>query len=158
MMLDKRLGNALVMVLTLVLAGCASSPSPKPDTSAFNPQAAAIHAQQGRQAWERGERERALGEWRQAVSLNPADATTVNNLALALMEDHQFGKAAEFLQRGLEHSPDVAALHYNLAVICELYLLDLDRALSHYRRYHELTASKDTKVAGWIKDLERRVN
>ena len=42
-------------------------------------------------------------------------------------------------------------------MIAELYLLELDRALTHYNRYRVLTEEDDTLVTGWIADLERRL-
>jgi len=42
-------------------------------------------------------------------------------------------------------------------VIAELYLLDLQTALEHYNRYRQLTDKEDQQVAGWIADLERRL-
>lgn len=74
-----------------------------------------------------------------------------------LKQQNRFRDAANLLEQGVEAAPDVAQLHYNLAVISELYLLDLDKALVHYQRYRALTAEEDKLVAGWIADLERRL-
>ncbi len=141
--------------LALLIAGCASKPEPEPvvDNSAEAGELA-------RQAWEaqqEGNTEVALEQYRQAFDLDPRNAMTANNLALLLREQARFKEAASMLRRGLEHSPDTAELHYNLAVISELYLLDLDTALRHYRRYQDLGDTGGKQVAGWIADLERRV-
>ena len=61
------------------------------------------------------------------------------------------------LKTAILGSPDVADLHYNLAVISEIYLLDLSAALSHYQRYTELAAEEDKAVTGWMADLQRRL-
>ena len=90
--------------------------------------------------------------------MNPGNALTANNLALLLREQGRFEEAVTVLETGLSHSPVTAELHYNLAVISELYLLDLDGALAHYRRYRELAGTEEKRVAGWIADLERRLN
>lgn len=115
---------------------------------------------QSRLAWvyqQQGEIERAQGLYRQAVGGNPADALTVNNLALLLQRQGEFAEARDLLEQGLTLSPEVPELHYNLAVLSELYLLDLEAALIHYRRYQQLTGGEDQRVTGWIADLERRV-
>ncbi|WP_096281368.1 tetratricopeptide repeat protein [Marinobacter sp. LV10R510-11A] len=130
-----------------------SKPKPPP-----NPQQALIHAREGAAAYEQGDVSAAIDAWQLAVELNPDDAVTHNNLALLLKQKHRFSEAAALLETGLESSPEVAELHYNLAVISELYLLDLNRALTHYQRYQTLSASEDKKVTGWIADLERRLN
>ncbi len=70
----------------------------------------------------------------------------------------RFAEAVAVLENGLRHSPNTAELHYNLAVISELYLLDLDAALTHYRRYRDLADPEGKLVAGWIADLERRLD
>ena len=90
--------------------------------------------------------------------MNPGNALTANNLALLLREQGRFEEAVTVLETGLSHSPVTAELHYNLAVISELYLLDLDGALAHYRRYRSLAGTEDKQVAGWIADLERRLD
>jgi tetratricopeptide (TPR) repeat protein len=83
---------------------------------------------------------------------------SANNLALLLREQNQFREAVTLLQEGLRYSPDTADLHYNLAVIAELYLLDLELALAHYRKFRALTEQEGQLVAGWIADLERRLD
>ncbi|MDN6318610.1 MAG: tetratricopeptide repeat protein [Marinobacter sp.] len=123
-----------------------------------NPQQALVHAQEGAKAYKQGDMSAAIDAWQLAVALNPRDVVTRNNLALLLKQANRFDEAAELLETGLESSPKVAELHYNLAVISELYLLDLKKALSHYKRYQSLSASEDKKVEGWIADLQRRLD
>lgn len=149
-----------LLAITLVLSGCAGQamqPTPKPKPPP-NPQQALVHAQEGAAAYEQGDISAAIDAWQLAVDLNPDDAITHNNLALLLNQKHRFKEAAALLETGLERSPNVAELHYNLAVISELYLLDLNRALTHYQRYQALSANENTKVTGWIADLERRLD
>lgn len=149
--------HALLFGVCLAMfAGC-SGPAVKPEAH-VDPALAATLAEQGRQALEQGNAVAAKRAWRQAVELNPADPVVVNNLALLLVEDRSFVEATSLLARGLEHSPRVAELHYNLGVIAELYLLDLQKALAHYQRYREFSEAEDQAVAGWIADLERRLD
>ncbi|MDS1310420.1 MULTISPECIES: tetratricopeptide repeat protein [Marinobacter] len=141
------------------LFGCASTPvEPVSKPPVLYPQQAQVHVQQGAIAYEQGDISAAIEAWNLAVELNPADAVIVNNLALLLKQKNRFDEAAALLENGLKLSPEVAELHYNLAVISELYLLDLDRALVHYQRYQGLSADEDKKVTGWIADLERRLD
>jgi tetratricopeptide (TPR) repeat protein len=99
----------------------------------------------------------ALEAWHQAVAADPANVRVRNNLALLLKEQERFEEAAEMLEAGLKVTPKVAELHYNLAVISEIYLLDLDKALEHYQQYQSLVGEEGSQVAGWIADLERRL-
>lgn len=114
-----------------------------------------LHA--GLQAHQQGDVHAAIEAWQRSVALNPANATTVNNLALLLKQQNRFSEAADLLEQGLGAAPGIAELHYNLAVISELYLLDLEKALTHYQRYRALVGEDDNLVAGWIADLERRL-
>ena len=139
-----------------LLAGCASQPKPEPVV--VNTAEASELARQAWKAHQQGRKEEALERYREAFDMNPGNALTANNLALLLREQGRFDEAVTVLETGLRHSPATAELHYNLAVISELYLLDLDGALAHYRRYRELAGTEEKRVAGWIADLERRLN
>lgn len=121
--------RVLVMLIVLgALVGCAGRPAP----------------------------EQSRGETR-VQSVTRQDVVQINNQALSLKEQSRFREAATLLRSGIESAPETPELHYNLAVISELYLLDLEAALVHYRRYRELSGSEDKRVAGWIADLERRL-
>lgn len=155
---------------TFLLFGCVGQPMESSQPASFDsqqtsliqktpsPQQALVYAQEGAAAYEQGDLLSAIDAWQLAVELNPSDAVTHNNLALLLKQKHRFNEAAILLETGLESSPNVAELHYNLAVISELYLLDLNKALTHYQRYQSLSGDEDKKIKGWIADLERRLN
>ena len=49
-----------------------------------------------------------------------------------------------------------ARAHFNLGVLAELYMQDLNLALNHFRLYQGLQKQADQTVANWIIDLERR--
>lgn len=151
-----------LLVVIMGLGACASAP-PDPDLAetrvqpVYSPEQAREWAQAGFQAHQRGDVEGAMEAWQQSVSLDPSNAATVNNLALLLKQQNRFREAASLLEQGLAAAPEVAELHYNLAVISELYLLDLEAALTHYQRYRSLVGDDEKQVAGWIADLERRL-
>jgi tetratricopeptide (TPR) repeat protein len=148
----------LLALLVIWLAGCAGPTVQEPQSVPVDPVRAKTLTEKGRQAYEQGQKTAAVKAWKQAVELNPADAVTVNNLALLLQEEKHFSEAATVLESGLRYSPDVPQLHYNLAVISELYLLNLEQALAHYQAYRKLAGKDDKQVDGWIADLERRLD
>jgi len=155
------LKHRVVLCLALVLFGGCAGPvvqEPVPEPVQTNPEAAQGFAREGQVALEQGRRNAAVEAWQKAVELDPGNAVIVNNLALLLKDQHRFAEAAQLLETGIARSPAVAELHFNLAVIAELYLLDLDKALTHYNRYRALTKEEDKLVAGWIADLERRLD
>ncbi|ERS90340.1 hypothetical protein Q667_08965 [Marinobacter sp. C1S70] len=148
----------LLLLVLAGLAGCASkAPAPEKVAPVYQPEQSKEWERQGRQAYEAGDRKTALEAWHQAVAADPANVRVRNNLALLLKEQERFEEAAEMLEAGLKVTPKVAELHYNLAVISELYLLDLDKALEHYQQYQSLVGEEGSQVAGWIADLERRL-
>jgi tetratricopeptide (TPR) repeat protein len=144
-------------LLLVLLGGCAGQAIQEPEPVQTNPELAKSFAREGQLALEQGRRSAAVEAWQKAVELDPGNAVVVNNLALVMKDQHRFAEAAKLLETGISSSPEVAELHYNLAVIAELYLLDLDKALIHYNRYRALTEEDDTLVTGWIADLERRL-
>ncbi len=157
-------GLGLLVAVVTVISGCAATSNGSgsemlipPSQLAYSPEQAEVLAREGRQAYERGDVQAAIQSWQVAVSFNPADAATVNNLALVLKDENRFAEAVKLLEKGVDASPETAELHYNLAVISELYLLQLEKALAHYKRYQQLASAEDTAVAGWIVDLERRL-
>lgn len=107
---------------------------------------------------QQGRQEEAEAAYRRALEKAPGEPMAANNLALIRQKHGDFDQAKQFFAAGLRAHPDTPALHYNLAVLAELYLLDLPLALKHYRRFQALTDGREEQVAGWIADLERRVN
>lgn len=154
----RKAGLCWAFLLLVFLAGCAGQEVRQPEEPVkADPELAASFEKEGRKAFEEGRKGAAVDAWQKAVELDPTNAVTVNNLALVLKDQYRFAEAVKLLETGIAHSPDVAELHFNLAVIAELYLLDLKTALTHYNRYRELTKADDQEVAGWIADLERRL-
>lgn len=144
-------------LLLVLLGGCAGQTVQEPDPVQTTLELAKSFAREGQLALEQGRRNAAAEAWQKAVELDPGNAVVVNNLALVMKDQHRFAEAAKLLETGISNSPEVAELHYNLAVIAELYLLELDKALIHYHQYRALTEEDDKLVTGWIADLERRL-
>lgn len=154
----RKTGLGWAFLLVVFLSGCAGQEMRQTQEPArTDPELAASFEKEGRKAFEEGRKGAAVKAWQKAVELDPTNAVIVNNLALVLKDQYRFTEAVKLLEAGIDHSPDVAELHFNLAVIAELYLLDLETALEHYNRYRELTKADDQEVAGWIADLERRL-
>ncbi|MGP4843233.1 tetratricopeptide repeat protein [Marinobacter sp. 1Y8] len=114
-----------------------------------------------RLAWlqqQQGNTEQAIALNKDALETDPGNEMATNNLALLLQSEGQFKQARDYLDKGLSWHPDSPGLHYNLAVLSELYLLDLSSALTHYQRYRALQPDGNEPVEGWIADLQRRLN
>lgn len=92
----------------------------------------------------------------QAVKVNSKNAVAYNLKGLALREQGKFKDAKVAYEKAVELDPKYAKAHYNLGVLCDLYLQELPTALSHYEQYQALQSTPDTTVAKWIIDLQKR--
>lgn len=101
--------------------------------------------------------EDAKAQLQKAVIAHPQNPYVYNELGLVQRELGQFQEAAQSYQKALQLAPNYALAHYNLGVLADLYLQNYAMALDQYKAYQSLLPEPDKKVAGWIKDLERRV-
>lgn len=120
----------------------------------YEPEVLLVHGMVDRMS---GNHRKAKTHYETLLQVDPTHPAAANDLALLYREEGRIREARGLLSTSLEAHPDRARLHYNLAVLYELYLLDLERALTHYREYQAHSDGKDEEVARWIKDLERRV-
>jgi Flp pilus assembly protein TadD len=95
--------------------------------------------------------------FKQAITINPADAIAYNHLGVVLRQRGQFDQARQAYKNAIRINAGYASAHLNLGILNDLYLQNLKIALQHYHRYQALTGDADKQVANWIVDLERRV-
>ena len=87
-------------------------------------------------AWElarKGQYDVAIGEWRKALELDPAEASIHLNLGVALARSGRPDEAITEYQKALEINPDAGDVHYRLGMA----LADagkFDEALAHYQK------------------------
>src|SRR5690554_8076752 len=109
----------------VMLAGCAAnapvSKQAEPE-SVRSPEQARELARQGMLAHQQGQTSVAIEALQKAVALDPTDAAAANNLALLLKQQNRFEDRKSVVRTAIQGSPDVADLHYNLAVISDIYL------------------------------------
>jgi len=80
----------------------------------------------------------------------------LNQLGIYSREMGQFKKAQASYESAIRIDENYAKAHYNLAVLADLYLHDPALALREFQTYQKLLPAPDEKVAGWIKEIERR--
>lgn len=95
--------------------------------------------------------------FKQSIKANANNLEAYNWLALVKREQGEFKAAEQLYRQALAIWPDHAASHYNLGILCELYFGDLQRAHQHYMSYQKLQTEPNRRVAGWLKDLQRRI-
>lgn len=93
---------------------------------------------------------------KKAIETNPKNPYAYNLSGYTEKLLANFKGAREAYEKALELSPKYGKAHFNLAVLADLYLLDLPFALKHYEAYQSLQAQPDPTVAKWIVDLQKR--
>jgi Flp pilus assembly protein TadD len=91
-----------------------------------------------------------------AAALSPDNPIVHNELGIVHREAGRFTDARASYERALSVFGDFHYARRNLAVLCDLYLADLECALRNYVSYLD-SVDSDSEVEIWIADLERRL-
>jgi|GEM_PF-6551709 len=92
-----------------------------------------------------------------ALKYKPGSIEALNNLGLIYQSEGHFKKAQALFQKGLRINPGNMTVNYNLAVLNELYLNNMPKALHYYQSYLASLDKPDPKVSMWIKLLKRKI-
>ena len=96
--------------------------------------------------------------FQRALKRSPKDTVALNHLGVAQRQQGKFSAALTSYQEALTIDPDYAAAHLNVAILFDIYLQDLPKAMQHYQAYLELQEKEDKLVMGWLTDLKRRLD
>lgn len=108
-------------------------------------------------AYERsGDLERAEAALETASTLSPTHPIVHNELGILYRKTGRFAAARASYEKALATYPGFHFARRNLAVLCDLYLADLDCALENYEAYME-SVVEDEQVAIWIADIRNRL-
>lgn len=93
---------------------------------------------------------------KKALELNPAHPVANTEYGLLCRKTGRFAEARQVYEQTLKRYPDFLPARKNLGILCDIYLKDLECALTQYQVYS--TAMPDDKtVRIWIADLEQRL-
>ena len=92
----------------------------------------------------------------EAMNLVPPGALAVNR-SNAMIRTGRFSEARQSYESALAVYPGFHFARRNLAILCDLYLADLDCALRNYEAYMK-TVPSDEEASMWIADIRYRLD
>lgn len=102
-----------------------------------------------------GELEAAESHLVKVLEINPDHPIANNELGIIYRKTARFGEARQSYEAALAVYPGYHYARRNLAVLCDLYLADLDCALDNYEAYMATVVSDD-EAAMWLRDVRYR--
>ena len=93
----------------------------------------------------------------EALKRDSKSPEALNMLGLIKRANGDFKAAKNSYQQAISIRPDYAEAHLNLAMLCDIYLVDWSCAKTHYDRFQAIQGQPDKQVKGWIADLDRRM-
>ncbi|MFU8895632.1 MAG: tetratricopeptide repeat protein [Gammaproteobacteria bacterium] len=119
------------------------------------PEVTAAHIDLGIAYRKSGQVDQAKAALAQALELNPRHPVAHNELGMLNRSTGDFVAAREHYEQALAVYPAFHFARRNLAVLCDLYLADLECALKNYGLY-TAAVPDDAEAAMWIADLRNR--
>lgn len=119
------------------------------------PELAGPHANLAVIALKNNEPEKALELVKLALTKNPKLPQALNLLAYLEQISGEIKSAEKHYKEAIENKDDYAIAHYNIALLYDVYLQDVESAIPHYERYLKLINNKDKNTADWIEQLKR---
>lgn len=106
-------------------------------------------------AYKNNNPEKALELVNISVEKNPKLAQALNFLAFLEQGKGKINLALKYYKQAIENKEDYAIAHYNIALLYDIYLQDINSALPHYEKYLKLINNKDKNTVDWVEQLKR---
>ena len=92
---------------------------------------------------------------KRALELSPRHPAAHNELGIVYRRTGRFAEARESYETALDVYPDFHFARRNLAILCDVFLDDLECAIENYERFASAFPD-DAEAAIWIADLRNR--
>lgn len=66
----------------------------------------------------------------------------------------EINKAKSYYLSAISHKSDYALAHYNVALLFDIYLQDIAKAIEHYQFYLAYSKTKDENTENWLEGLK----
>ena len=93
-----------------------------------------------------------------ALELNPKQAQALNIRAQLYIKDGKIHKAKDDYIKAIKIKPDYINAQYNLALLYDIYLQEIELAITHYKIYLSLLKKTDVITKEWVTHLEGALN
>ena len=90
-----------------------------------------------------------------ALTKNPKLPQALNLLAYLEQISGEILLAEKHYKEAIQYKDDYAIAHYNIALLYDVYLQDVDKAIPHYEKYMELIDNNDKNTADWLEQIKR---
>ncbi|MBE9568077.1 MAG: tetratricopeptide repeat protein [Proteobacteria bacterium] len=93
-----------------------------------------------------------------AITLNPEQSQAYNLRAQMMVKQGKIKEAEADYNRAIELNPKYINAQYNLALLYDVYLQDIELAIKHYEIYMSLLKKPDQETKDWIMHLKGTLN
>lgn len=90
-----------------------------------------------------------------AVNKNPKFPQALNLLGYLELKNGEILAAVKHYKEAIKYKNDYALAHYNIALLYDVYMQDVQSAIPHYEKYMKLINGKDKTTADWLEQLKR---
>jgi len=98
--------------------------------------------------------DKSLKQLNKALELNPKQAQAYNLRAQLYVVDGKIHEAKADYLKAIEYKPKYTNAQYNLALLYDVYLQEINLAIKHYKIYMSLIKEPDEATKEWITHLE----
>jgi len=98
--------------------------------------------------------EKSLKQVDKALQLNPKQAQALNLRAQIYVINGEIHKAKDDYLKAIKVKPKYVNAQYNLALLYDIYLQEIELAIKHYKIYMSLLKKPDEATLEWVKHLQ----